>query len=90
MPAGAKQDSEEHLIKELSPPPTLEVIVDLVMRVKAAISFSEIIIGFKGDPSTEFTEVESGKRLWPTVVARGRAWTKPERQARFRILMQRR
>lgn len=47
----ATMDDKEHLLKDLSVRPNTELIVDLVMHVKQDISYSEVIVGFMGDPS---------------------------------------
>jgi hypothetical protein len=47
----AEQDDEhEHTLTELSLPPSSEMIIDLIMKVRQPISFSEMIVGFKGNP----------------------------------------
>jgi hypothetical protein len=46
----ANQDDKDHTLNELSLPPNSEFTIDLIIRIHAPISFSEIIIGFKGEP----------------------------------------
>lgn len=46
----ASQDDKEHTLNELTLPPNSEFIIDLIIRIHAPISFSEIVIGFKGEP----------------------------------------
>jgi hypothetical protein len=49
----ADQDDQEHILKELSLRPNQETVVDLVAHVQATLSYSEICIGFMGDPNQE-------------------------------------
>jgi hypothetical protein len=45
----ARQDDEEHILKELSVSPNTDIIIDFIIKVKSAISYSELSIGFMGD-----------------------------------------
>jgi hypothetical protein len=45
----AQQDEDEHIINELSLPPNSEFIIDLIIKVKTAISYSELCVGFIGE-----------------------------------------
>jgi hypothetical protein len=45
----ARQDGEEHRLKEISLRPNAEVVVDLIMLTKCSFAFSEIHAGFMGE-----------------------------------------
>jgi hypothetical protein len=45
----AQQDDDEHILKELSLPPHSEFTIDLIIKVNATISYSELCVGFIGE-----------------------------------------
>jgi hypothetical protein len=47
--AYARQDDEEHRLKELSLKPNTEVVIDLIMLSQCTFAFSEVQVGFMGE-----------------------------------------
>jgi hypothetical protein len=44
----ARQDNEEHRLKEISLKPNAEVVIDLILLTNVSFAFSEIQVGFMG------------------------------------------